>query len=91
MTLSELETLVKQIQAQVELNTTAISTLNSRFNAYATLSALYSTNNTVANNTSAISAMQTSIANLQTSIGLVNKVSKLLDVNIQGLAKDDLL
>lgn len=91
MTLSELETLVKQIQAQVELNTTAISTLNSRFNAYATLSALYSTNNTVANNTSAISSMQSAIANLQTSIGLVNRIGKLLDVNIQGLAKDDLL
>lgn len=91
MTLQELETLVKQIQDQVELNTLAINSISNRFSQYATLSQLYSTNSTTSAHSTSITAMQLDIANLQTSIGLVNKITKLLDVNIQGLAKDDLL
>lgn len=91
MTLQELEILVKQIQDQVELNTLAINSISNRFSQYATLSQLYSTNSTTSAHSTSITAMQLDIANLQTSIGLVNKITKLLDVNIQGLAKDDLL
>lgn len=91
MTQEQIETLLTQLQQQVQLNTTAIQQLSNQFNNYVTLSTYYSTNNTVNTNQSAISTLQQQVAALQTSIGLVNKVSKLIDVNITNVTKDDLL
>lgn len=91
MTQEQIETLLTQLQQQVQLNTTAIQQLSNRFNNYVTLSTYYSTNNTVNTNQSAISTLQQQVAALQTSIGLVNKVSRLIDVNITNVTKDDLL
>lgn len=91
MTQEQIETILTQLQQQVQLNTTAIQQLSNQFNNYVTLSTYYSTNNTVNNNQSAISTLQQQVAALQTSIGLVNKVSKLIDVNITNVTKDDLL
>ena len=91
MTQEQIETLLTQLQQQVQLNTTAIQQLSNQFNNYVTLSTYYSTNNTVNTNQSAISTLQQQVATLQTSIGLVNKVSKLIDVNITNVTKDDLL
>ena len=91
MTQEQIETLLTQLQQQVQLNTTAIQQLSNQFNNYVTLSTYYSTNNTVNTNQSAISTLQKQVAALQTSIGLVNKVSKLIDVNITNVTKDDLL
>lgn len=92
MTQQEIETLLKQLQQQVELNTTAIQQIADRFNSYSTLSSLYSINSAVSAVQASVSTLQTQVATLQTSIGLVNKLSKLIDVNItDSLAKDDLL
>lgn len=92
MTQQEIETLLKQLQQQVELNTTAIQQIADRFNSYSTLSSLYSINSAVSAVQASVSTLQTQVATLQTSIGLVNKLSKLIDVNItNSLAKDDLL
>lgn len=92
MTQQEIEILLKQLQQQVELNTTAIQQITDRFNSYSTLSSLYSINSAVSAVQASVSTLQTQVATLQTSIGLVNKLSKLIDVNItNSLAKDDLL
>lgn len=91
MTQEQIETILTQLQQQVQLNTTAIQQLSDRFNNYVTLSTYYSTNNTVNANSSAITTLKSQIASLQTSIGLVNKLSKLLDTNITDITKDDLL
>lgn len=92
MTQQEIETLLKQLQQQVELNTTAIQQIADRFNSYSTLSSLYSISSAVSAVQASVSTLQTQVATLQTSIGLVNKLSKLIDVNItNSLAKDDLL
>lgn len=92
MTQQEIETLLRQLQQQVELNTTAIQQITDRFNSYSTLSSLYSINSAVSAVQASVSTLQTQVATLQTSIGLVNKLSKLIDVNItNSLAKDDLL
>ena len=92
MTQEQIETILTQLQAQVEANTTAINSLSNRFNSYSTLSSLYSINSAVSAVQASVSTLQTQVATLQTSIGLVNKLSKLIDVNItNSLAKDDLL
>lgn len=91
MTQEQIETLLTQLQQQVTLNTTAIQQLSNRFNNYATLSSLYDTNSTLTANSTTITKLSSDIATLQTSIGLVNKLSKLLDTNIKNLSKDDLL
>lgn len=91
MTLEELEVLVKEIQKQVELNTLAINSLNSKFSSYATLSTVYTINSTVNSNSQNITSLQTAVNELKTSIGLVNKLSKLIDTNIKDITKDDLL
>lgn len=83
---------LEELEVQVQKNTTAISSLDAALDGYATTTALNSLNTTVTTNQSAITALQEAVAALQTSISLVNKLSKLLDINIgDDLAKDDLL
>lgn len=91
MTQQQIETLLTQLQQQVTLNTTAIQQLVDRFNNYATLSNLNTLQSTVTSNSTNISSLQTQVAGLQTSIGLINKISKLIDTNIQNPVKNDLL
>lgn len=91
MTLDELEVLVEEIQKQVELNTLAIHTLSSRFASYAPLSTVSTMNSTIDSNSQNITSLQTAVSEIQTSIGLVNKLSKLIDTNIVDINKDDLL
>ena len=91
MTQEQIETILTQLQQQVTLNTTAIQQLVDRFNSYATLSNLNTLQSTVTSNSTNISSLQEQVANLQTSIGLINKVSKLIDTNIQNPTKNDLL
>lgn len=91
MTLSELEILVKQIQSQVELNTVAINSLSTRFDSYTTSTTFDSLNTTVTTNSSDITTLKQQIAQLQSDASLVSKLSKLLDVNIQDLTKNDIL
>lgn len=91
MTQTEIETLLKQLQQQVQLNTTAINQLSTRFSNYVTLNTYYNSNSTITANQVAITTLQQQVASLQTSIGLINKLSKLIDTNITNPAKDDLL
>ena len=81
MTQEQIETLLTQLQQQVTLNTASIQQIVDRFNNYVTLNSFQTT-----------STIQAQVASIQTSIGLVNKISKLIDVNItSSLTKDDLL
>lgn len=92
MTQEQIETLLTQLQQQVELNTIAIQQITTRFNNYVTLNDYYTTNTTLTSLQSTVSTLSNNVASLQTSIGLVNKLSKLLDTNItSSLTKDDLL
>lgn len=92
MTQEQIETLLTQLQRQVELNTIAIQQITTRFNNYVTLNDYYTTNTTLTSLQSTVSTLSNNVASLQTSIGLVNKLSKLLDTNItSSLTKDDLL
>ena len=92
MTQEQIETLLTQLQQQVELNTIAIQQITTRFNNYVTLNDYYTTNTTLTSLQSTVSTLSNNVASLQTNIGLVNKLSKLLDTNItSSLAKDDLL
>ena len=47
MTIDELYQLVKQIQAQVELNTLAVQSISNQLNTYTPLSQFYNVNNKV--------------------------------------------
>lgn len=91
MTLEELEVLVKQIQQQVNLNTLAIQQLNNNLNKYATLDSVYSMRTSISVNSAEITSLQQQVATLSSSIGVVNKLSKLLDTNIKDLTKNDVL
>lgn len=92
MTQEQIETLLTQLQQQVELNTTAIQQIVDRFNNYVTLNNFQSTNTSLTTIQANLSTLQTQVATIQTSIGLVNKISKLIDVNItNSLTKNDLL
>lgn len=91
MTQEQIETIITQLQQQVQLNTTAIQQLSNQFNNYATVAQYTSLVNTVNATQASITNLQSQVASLQTSIGLVNKLSKLIDTNITSIAKDDLL
>lgn len=92
MTQEQIETLLTQLQQQVELNTTTIQQIVDRFNNYVTLNNFQSTNTSLTAIQTNLSTLQTQVATIQTSIGLVNKISKLIDVNItNSLTKNDLL
>lgn len=82
----------EELELQVQKNTTAINDLDAALDSYATTAQLTNINNSIASNNSAIQALQQAVSALQTSIGLINKISKLLDVNIgTDLAKNDIL
>lgn len=91
MTLEQLEQAIAQLRLQVEANTTAITNLNAKLDEYATKTQLSSTQSTISANTSDIVALGKKVTELQTSIGLVNKISKLLDVNADTPTKGDIL
>lgn len=91
MTLEELEVLVKQIQKQVQLNTLAIQQVNNNLNKYVTLDSIYSMKVSISDNSSNITTLQQQVAKLTSSIGLVNKMSKLLDTNFTDVTKDDII
>lgn len=91
MTFEELETLVKQLQRQVELNTLAITQMSNRFSSYATLKGMYSLRTNIEYNSTDIHSLKQSVDALNESVGVVNKLSKLLDTNFNDVAKDDLI
>lgn len=80
-----------ELEEQVIKNTAAIQSLANSLSIYAKQTDLNSTNSSVSANTTDISNLQTAIAEIKNSIGLINKFSKLLDVNIVDITKDDIL
>lgn len=84
---STLSTIKQQI-TQLQASTKSISDSLSN---YATSTQLNSIGNSVSSNATAITNLNTAVNKLNASIGLVNKISKLIDVNIVDLEKDDIL
>lgn len=81
-----------ELEQQVQKNTTAINSLDAAIDNLATVAQLNQLDNTVDQVQTTITSLQQAVTELQTSIGLINKLSKLLDINIKDdLAKDDLL
>lgn len=91
MTLEELEVLVKQIQQQVKLNTLAIQQISNNLSKYATLDSIYNMKTSIAANSSNITDLKQKVATLSSSIGVVNKLSKLLDTNLVNVTKNDII
>lgn len=91
MTLTEIETLLKQLQAQVNANTAAITTLNNALSNYATADDLTAAKDQVTALLSANETLQNTVANVMNRIGKVDHLSTLLDVKTQSLTKNDIL
>lgn len=83
---------LEELELQVQKNTTAIADLTAALNNYALQSQLQSTNTRVDANEATIQTLQSMVQVMQTSIGLVNQLSKLIDTNIgTDLVKNDIL
>ena len=83
---------LEELELQVQKNTTAIADLTVALNNYALQSQLQSTNTRVDANEAAIQTLRSMVQVMQTSIGLVNQLSKLIDTNIgTDLVKNDIL
>lgn len=91
MTLTEIETLLKQLQEQVNANTAAIRTLNNALFNYATTDDLNTTKEQVESLLSANETLQNTVANVMNRIGKVDHLSTLLDVKTQSLTTNDIL
>lgn len=81
----------EELEEQVIKNTAAIQSLANSLSLYAKQVDLDNTNSSVSANANNITILSNAVAELKTSIGLVNKFSKLLDTNIVDVAKDDIL
>lgn len=98
MTQTELEAKVQQnandiaaIKTELTRLSASIASVSNSLANYVLNTQLASTNSTVSSNTKDISSLTTMVNNLSSSIGLVNKISKLLDVNIVDLEQGDVL
>lgn len=91
MSLTEIETLVLQLQSAVKANTAAIATLNNTVSNYATtddLAAVSQQINTLQNNNI---LLQDAVSTLDTSVRKIDHLSKLLDVSINDITENDIL
>lgn len=91
MTIDELYQLVKQIQAQVELNTLAVQSISNQLNTYTPLSQFYNVNNKVNGYDATLTDIANKVATLSLDLSKVNKLSTMLDTNIKNAAIDDIL
>ena len=91
MTIDELYQLVKQIQAQVELNTLAVQSISNQLNTYTPLSQFYNMNNKVNGYDATLTDIANKVATLSLDLSKVNKLSTMLDTNIKNAAIDDIL
>lgn len=91
MTIDELYQLVKQIQAQVELNTLAVQSISNQLNTYTPLSQFYNVNNKVNGYDATLTDIANKVATLSLDLSKVNKLSAMLDTNIKNAAIDDIL
>lgn len=91
MTIDELYQLVKQIQAQVELNTLAVQSISNQLNTYTPLSQFYNVNNKVNGYDATLTDIANKVATLSLDLSKVNKLSTMLDTNIKNAAINDIL
>lgn len=91
MTIDELYQLVKQIQAQVELNTLAVQSISNQLNTYTPLSQFYNVNNKVNGYDTTLTDIANKVATLSLDLSKVNKLSTMLDTNIKNAAINDIL
>lgn len=91
MTIEELEVLVKQIQKQVELNTLAINSLSDSLRNYTTTSSFYEISTKVNNQDTIVKSIYEDVSSLSIALGQVNKISSMLDTNIESVVKGEIL
>ena len=91
MTIDELYQLVKQIQAQVELNTLAVQSISNQLNTYTPLSQFYNVNNKVNGYDATLTDIANKVATLSLDLSKVNKLSTMLDTFIKNAAINDIL
>lgn len=91
MTLTELETILLQLQEQVNANTAAITALNNSLSNYATQDDLNAMREQVVELLSANTTLQNAVATISNRIGKVDHLSTLLDVKTQSLTVNDIL
>ena len=91
MTLTELETILLQLQEQVNANTAAITALNNSLSNYATQDDLNAMREQVVELLSANTTLQDAVATMSNRIGKVDHLSTLLDVKTQSLTVNDIL
>ncbi len=91
MTIDELYQLVKQIQAQVELNTLAVQSISNQLNTYTPLSQFYNVNNKVNGYDATLTDIANKVATSSLDLSKVNKLSTMLDTNIKNAAINDIL
>lgn len=91
MTLTELETILLQLQEQVNANTAAITALSNSLSNYATQDDLNAMREQVVELLSANTTLQNAVATISNRIGKVDHLSTLLDVKTQSLTVNDIL
>ena len=82
---------LEELELQVQKNTTAIADLTAALNNYALQSQLQSLTTRVDSDENSLQTLRSMVQVMQTSIGLVNQLSKLIDTNIgTDLVKNDI-
>lgn len=82
---------IEELELQVQKNTAAIASISNNLGMYATNVDLNAAKKQITSNNEDIAVIQTLINQINTSISLINKLAKLIDVNIQDVQKDDIL
>lgn len=91
MSLNEIETLIKQLQEQVNLNTVAIQSLSNRLLDFTPLGTFYSVNSKVDSQSSIIQDIKNQVATLTIDLNSVNKLAYMLDTNVKDAQINDIL
>lgn len=89
MTQAEIITLLNSLKTQVETNTAEIRALSLKLSDYVKKTDFATVKNTSSENSTQIKALTDSVAAMETSIGFVNKLEKLIDVNVSNLTLGD--
>lgn len=91
MTLAEIETLLGQLQNQINANTAAIAALTNSLTQYATTDDVNSLSTQVNTLLHDNYTLQESVAALGESVKKIDNLSKLTDVEINGIVDNDVL
>lgn len=91
MTLTQIETLLVQLQTQVTANTAAINSINNTVSNYATTDDLKELSNQINVLQENNNTLQNSVAALHTSVSKIDNLENLLDVNVNNITVGDIL